>query len=362
MMKIVIADDEWIIRERLKESIEWHEFGIAICGMARNGLEALELVKTQKPNILLTDIRMPGLSGLELINLVKKEQPTIKTVILTGFSEFNYAQQAIKLAVDDYVLKPVKEDELMKTMKKLVQEIRNEQIEQQERWRLYVLHFIKGQHIYDPILLHESDPIWNEYHVVCFDETDKLQSFPNSWKITEGIIILPNLANKKQLVAILETNHIYGGCSINSDHPKQLPTLYKQATIAKEQQKISGKPGCIFYEQLESPFQIQELLEYIKLHYHEQISLQNLSAKFYISDSYLSRIFKQYTGHNFIDYVTTLRIEKAKEYLLHSSLKTNEIASSVGYTDPRYFSQIFKKHTGHTPSEFKELTKKFKHL
>ncbi|WP_235815110.1 response regulator [Neobacillus vireti] len=371
---MVIADDEWLIRESLVKSIDWDALGINITGTASNGIEALELVKTEAPQLLLTDIRMPGISGLELIEALKNEHSHMKIIILTGFSEFSYAQKAIKLGVNDFILKPINENELITIVNRLVEEIQTEEKEIDERKKWYVINYLKGLREYQPAFFEQSAPLWKQFAVLSFEEATNGQAiaakinhrFPNSWNIhddhSEGILIIYEIADKKEtfeeLTKIFSDFDGYVGCSEIAADPEQLPALYKQSLIARGQIKIAGKTGCLFFEQLDSYFKIQELLEYINSHYHEQISLQNFSAAFYISDSYLSRIFKQYTGQNFIDYVTKLRIEKAKELLLYSSLKTNEISHSIGYADSRYFSQIFKKLTGYTPSEFKQTAKR----
>lgn len=105
MLKIVIADDEEFIRMGLA-SMPWSEMEIEVSGSARNGMEVLELLKEKDADILLTDIRMPGMTGIELSRRVLEIQPDIKIILLTGYGEFEYAQDAIKLGIFDYILKP----------------------------------------------------------------------------------------------------------------------------------------------------------------------------------------------------------------------------------------------------------------
>jgi len=105
LLKIVIADDEEFIRMGLA-SMPWSEMEIEVSGSARNGMEVLELLKEKDADILLTDIRMPGMTGIELSRRVLEVQPDIKIILLTGYGEFEYAQDAIKLGIFDYILKP----------------------------------------------------------------------------------------------------------------------------------------------------------------------------------------------------------------------------------------------------------------
>ena len=99
---------------------------------------------------------------------------------------------------------------------------------------------------------------------------------------------------------------------------------------------------------------IDRVKAYIQAHFAEKITLAVLSETFYVSPVYLSRLFKRKTGINFVDYLTSLRIEKAKEYLRDPELRVYHVAEMVGYENPRYFARLFKKDTGFSPQEYKE--------
>ncbi len=112
MLKIMIIDDEFYFREALKVSLPWEELGFEICGEAKNGKDALEKVAGLNPDIMIVDINMPIMDGLEFIQSVKDKRIESKFIILTGHSEFNYAKQAVQLGVNNYILKPVNDEEL----------------------------------------------------------------------------------------------------------------------------------------------------------------------------------------------------------------------------------------------------------
>jgi two-component system response regulator YesN len=116
MLKIMIVDDEFYFREAIKISLPWNELGFEICGEAKNGRDALEKVAAIKPEIIIVDINMPIMDGLEFVQHLRETNNDIKIIILTGHSEFNYARQAVKLGVFNYLLKPVDEEELKKTL------------------------------------------------------------------------------------------------------------------------------------------------------------------------------------------------------------------------------------------------------
>ncbi|MFB9327090.1 response regulator [Paenibacillus aurantiacus] len=125
MLKAVLIDDEYIVLEGLKEHIDWASYGIELAGTAGNGLEALDLFRRVKPDIVMTDIRMPGLNGLQLIEQVMQEEPGTICIVFSGFNEFDYIKTAMKLDVVDYLEKPVTiekvEEALERTMRKLGQ-------------------------------------------------------------------------------------------------------------------------------------------------------------------------------------------------------------------------------------------------
>ncbi len=105
--KIVVVDDEVEIREGVVRKIEWEELGFEIVGEAENGIEALEIIEMTKPDLVMTDIRMPFMDGLELIEQISVSMPATKIVVFSGFEEFEYAQRAIHLGVEEYILKPI---------------------------------------------------------------------------------------------------------------------------------------------------------------------------------------------------------------------------------------------------------------
>lgn len=127
MLKVVVADDEARVCNLILLLADWEKLGMEVVGTAANGLEALELVHTLTPDILITDIRMPGCYGLELIERAKKDFPALEIVIISGYAHFEYAQSAIKNGVGDYLLKPIQRNELMATLEKLGERCRSRQ-------------------------------------------------------------------------------------------------------------------------------------------------------------------------------------------------------------------------------------------
>lgn len=121
MYRVVIADDEPKVSKLIKALIDWDGLGLELVGTAGDGIAALELIESQKPDIVITDIRMPGYDGIELISRAKSLYPEMDVVIISGYRHFDYAQQAIRFGVEDYLLKPLKEVEINGTLRKLTE-------------------------------------------------------------------------------------------------------------------------------------------------------------------------------------------------------------------------------------------------
>lgn len=243
MIGMVIADDELIIRQGLM-SINWNEHGIKVLGIAANGNEALSMVISKHPQILVTDIRMPGIDGLKLIEAAKEQVPEIQSILLTGYEDFNYARTAIRLGAVGYILKPSDPDEIIEAVLKAKSNI-NEKI--------------------------------------------RLRGLSDPYKT-------PKIKNKV----------------------------------------------------------ISDILEYIKNHFSEDITLYTAAEYVHMNHIYVSRLFKKELGETFLETLTKFRLKKACELLSNFELKIYEISLMVGIFDPGYFSQVFKKYYGITPSEYRD--------
>lgn len=132
-LKVVIVDDEERICQLIQALVNWDELGMQIAGMAHNGIEACDVVRKVNPDILITDIRMPGCSGLDLIEKVKSSCPDLEIIVISGYAHFEYAQQAIKFGVGHYLLKPINKAELAETLEKLKSKIRQKRESERDK-------------------------------------------------------------------------------------------------------------------------------------------------------------------------------------------------------------------------------------
>lgn len=133
MLKIFLVEDEFIIREGIKNSIDWQSHGYEFCGEASDGELAFPMIQKQKPDIVITDIRMPFMDGLTLSRLIKKEMPWIEIIVLTGYEEFEYAKEAIRIGIAEYLSKPINSEELLKEVDALAVKIEEKRKEREIR-------------------------------------------------------------------------------------------------------------------------------------------------------------------------------------------------------------------------------------
>ncbi len=127
LYKVLLVDDEKIIIDSISKLIDWEEYNLKLIGTAQNGLEAYELINVHHPHIVITDIKMPGMSGLDLVKKVRGELPDTIFVILSGYDEFDFASKAIEYGVKHYLLKPCDEDEIVPVLIKIIKEIKNKE-------------------------------------------------------------------------------------------------------------------------------------------------------------------------------------------------------------------------------------------
>ena len=127
MLKTFLVEDEVVIREMIKKMIPWEQYGFELAGEASDGEMALPLILKSKPDLLITDIKMPFMDGLELAKVVRRTMPWLRIVFLSGHDEFEYAQKAVSLHADAYLLKPVSSAQLLETLGQVAEQIEQEQ-------------------------------------------------------------------------------------------------------------------------------------------------------------------------------------------------------------------------------------------
>nr|WP_307990670.1 response regulator [uncultured Niameybacter sp.] len=532
MLKVFLVEDEFAVRESMKKNIDWQVHGFQLIGEAGDGELAYPMIQELQPDILITDIRMPFMDGLQLIELVKASMPKIKILILSGYDEFDYAKEAIRLGVTDYLLKPITSKKLLESLSRvanLIEEEREQEayFTQWQRDNQEKLQLTKKKFFYDLVAGRQSVQVLIEraktlkidltamtYSIVLFkisfigklsvdDEETLRQTLKNSLGMhkhllvferdVDGYVIL--LKGSDDHIEDLEENLVTQLIELLKPYPdmhytiaigerinriSEIPYAYDTAGKAlayryllsdvqvlryatlKDYNTFSSKVGIksqevivskidkkklenflhdgtieevstfinTYFNQLKEGLEsylfrqylvmdiyfsitafceqlgveqsrlealygnlnnvnsfvqdidtlkqiaeqwliqsiqlrekishkrydvfINQVKRYLQENYNkENLSLNQVADYVNISPSHLSTLFSQETGQTFVSYLTEIRMEKAKELLRCTNMKTLEIGYEVGYKDPHYFSYIFKKTQNCTPTEYR---------
>ena len=240
---VVLVEDENLILEELTVTIPWESLNLKVLGSAGDGIEGEHLIKQTDPDIVVTDIRLPGKSGLEMLEDAAVEHG----IVLSGYTDFSYMQKAIRLGVFDYLQKPVDTDELIESLERL-------------------------------------------RDMIAEDEESR-----------EGIV---------------------------SENGITLPDGIKNHTI-------------------------RMAVDFIQENYRESIGLQDIASLTHVSENYISSLFREETGMNFLQYLSIVRINKALPLLKETGMNITEIATQTGFPTPGYFTKIFRRFIGKTPTEYR---------
>ncbi|MEC0183011.1 response regulator [Paenibacillus peoriae] len=253
---IVIVDDEQRTRQGIHQTLEQWAAGKYRIVTSGNGLEALHTLRAETVHLLITDVRLPEFSGLDLIRSLERDSRRPAIIVISGYAEFDYVQQALRLGAVNYLLKPIDKQELLKAVDDALRL-------EDERQR-----YEKLEKIVDPVLL----------------ELD-LQG----------------------------------------------------ATL-------SDPVRCAFI--------------YMAEHLHEPITMAQTAAQSHLNASYFSVLFKQQSGLSFSEYLHRLRMQRAKELLLHTQLTIAQIGERSGYRTDKYFIKVFKTAEGVSPSRYRQQMRK----
>lgn len=296
MYKVVIIDDEPIIVEGLRKSVDWDRFGCAVAGMAGSGEEGIRLIREVEPDIIFTDIRMSCMDGLTMIAAIRSEFPGAQIAILTGYRDFDYAQRAISLGVTRFLLKPSKMDEIMEALEAMTDKLAKRAKETVEEAFSGVGERLSG----------EKD-----------DASDRGDVRPAGTS-PDSREVLPDEGN--------------------------VPTDKGEAPPDKGDAQPDGGAGS---------FLVKHAVAYIEEHCSEKLKLSDVADQVYVSQWHLSKLLNRYLGQNFSEILNGIRIGKAKEMLRDPALRIGDIAEEVGFSDMAHFSRVFKKVAGISANEYR---------
>lgn len=535
-IKVFLVEDEMVIRRGIKNSIDWEKEGYIFCGEASDGELAYPMIIKEKPDILITDIRMPFMDGLELCKLVKKELPDIKILILSGYDEFDYAKEAIRLGVTEYLLKPISSGKLLEALNGVSESIRREKedkdlvhkymeemrentehekqkffeqmiagnlsmadaLETGKKYEMnlsagmynlllfrftlgkenrksgellgeaeyaieklterleYVFEFQRGVEGWAFLLMADNEEqmservkelskdleeIMKNYSTIAYfggigQPVARLRELERSFREAERALAARFTMELNRIISVEDIRvaqnvdtlddieitsfgeiektrtmlekFLNNGAEDEIDefvdvYISELPEENLKSVLMRQYiimdayivmmsfcEKIEGIEGEMQAqsEELKNSMKtiqtLEEIKNYIRMllkkiigvrdtisgrrysdiieiakdqirktYMSDEISLNTIAAEVGMSPSYFSSIFSKEMGKTFVEYLTEIRMDRAKELLMCSSMKTSEIGYEVGYKDPHYFSYIFKKTQNCTPKEFR---------
>ncbi|MBP5553876.1 MAG: response regulator [Lachnospiraceae bacterium] len=410
-MKVFLADDEIVVREGIRESFPWDKTDYTLVGEAPDGEMALPMIRDTNPDIVITDIRMPFMDGIELCRILRAQMPWIGIIVLSGYDEFEYARQCIQLGVREYLVKPINSENLLEALDKVSRQLADERKTIEHAASLRARTGSDEQLVREKLIasLYSEEAAAEDSHSVlkhlhsmgcnviapfyavvdaAFTPVSKGQEV--AYDLSEGsggvihasstrtgsaLLVLGDTAEDAEERAYAfatslarelertECGEIRVGIGEIVSSPEDILKSFKaarhirhilveraddKATIlgTREMGEISGDEN--------SPSVISEAKLYMSGHFTDpNLMLQDVAKAVGMSNSRFSTVFSQQTGQTFTEYLIYLRLNKAKEMLKTTNIKSSQIARESGYNDSHYFSYIFKKNVGMTPSEYR---------
>ena len=387
MYRLLIVDDEEDIRSGMSKGIPWSEWGFTVVGVAENGEEAVFLTEKEKPDVVLSDIRMPKMDGIELMQYLHDNLPEIKIVILSGYNDLEYLNMAIKNQVTEYMLKPTDIDEFEQLFRKIRQNLDEEKNRREELNQLKLAAMQRQALYYETMLnnlldgyvgdsqeydwkqeLEKEGMDFNACVMVVLDTAPENEdNKDDSYRLKQRIIRYCNsrqmqwvgrffLYRGRHIVGLVtleqmqfeepeselrllcqcieemqaEIGDIYGmalraGISNLCRDERTLPLVYQETEA-----RMSSMEPDLLNNQKKSNLLVTAVREYLDSEFSSNmLSLETVAERFNRNPAYISKVFKKGTGFNFSDYITQKRMEKSKALLRDMSLKVYEIADVI---------------------------------
>ncbi|MBO9598661.1 MAG: response regulator [Cohnella sp.] len=358
MNRILIVDDERLIRFSLNKVIDQIGDNNIVAGLAEDGENALAWLSRYYADLCITDVRMPKVNGLELLRTINERYPWMYCIVVSSYDDFSYIQQSMQLGAVDYVLKPVDRELLRQAINRSREKIARSRYDFAHALMLKRLPHHRG--MLDKWIEQVKTVQSETLPIMVVDTLDMLESW-----VGRDVYHLNMLA-----MAWLEV--------VNEELKKE-----KLDVVFEEGEDIGLGEAAIPVERLRSYFRLcavrrleeganlllggskaakdnpnrrvtEDVKKYIDDNYAKKLTLQELADAAWVSRNYIAILFKKTTGMTIWSYLVMVRMQKARDLLLHTPLKVYEIAGRVGYENSVHFSQLFKETYGLAPAEYKK--------
>jgi len=398
VFNVIICDDEIIARETIRDVISWNSLGFVVVEMFEDGIPALEYLKNNPVDVVLTDIMMPKLSGVELSKIIYKNYPDIKVIIFSAFRDFEHAKAAVHYHVFDYISKPINYDELYISLENLRDVLLSQKLNSyfqapsisMQRADYLTEAFMTGENLERlSIDLKKTNMTIDLTKCLCSHIFIKLLNYNNFFlknpqqkkhtfnNVLTNIIpskmkdnyytILTTQDNITEIFAVCNKNisledfesNIKIFCERLCEDLKEFLNIkaeYEIKQLCHSIQDINPELSNIYYKTKVSNQSdvVDKIIDYLQNHYMEDITLENLSKEFFIYPNRISILFRKNTNRNYNDFLTDIRINKAKQLLRETGEKISVICEAVGYSSEKYFSRNFKNQVGLSPAEYRK--------
>lgn len=355
MYRVLIVDDDKAMRYMMKRFKKWEEYGFCIAGEACDGRAALKRLAEDAFDLAITDIRMPGMNGLEFLHELRAKKMDICLILLSTYTDFEYAQQGIRLGVFDYMTKPVEDEMLSKTLARVKQHLdekkrislrlAEEKLLAEQSLSLYYPE--KGEQNLRQLLFAGRDELLPAAEMVVGEVIQMAEGdFSKAGLVLERVLENIKKNIQQQFPWLDKVDDL---CFPNDFGSRQTGIKEQFVGSIKKLLTIIRK-----YELHHRDGVVKKTCTYVLAHVEEEINLENVAAEVHMTKSYVGKIFKQKTGYNFTDYVTKIKMEHAKTLLRTGDYKNYEVSEKLGYSSTDYFCRLFKQYSGLTPLEFRK--------
>ncbi|WP_276352221.1 response regulator transcription factor [Cohnella caldifontis] len=330
MPKYLIVDDEPLIRKGLMKLIsrvapEWTP-----CGEAWNGLEGVQLATELLPDLILSDIRMPEMDGLDMARKLIELAVPVPVVFFTGHDEFAYVQTAIQNNAFDYLLKPIKEQDVRQLLDRYEREfgqagpIRREDVSQIKQFEFR---------------------LQSAFEAGNAEMLEELENWYDRLKTSISLRTFVDLTTRTLQSFLLRHDMICAEFKpvINDTNASNVIRSLQAFCAAQLEETLGNRTNPL----------IRKVKDWVEERMEDNPSLAEAAELVHLSPTYFSEYFKKHEGETFQQYVVRVKVQRAKQLLEDPLLRVYDIASRVGYADHRHFSKVFQSKVGATPTEYR---------